>query len=260
MSKLSRRRGLGAGKGKGYKNIISTDPVVHSRAAKGLKTYENPISKRLAHTSKSIKPFQIIHSHFRLEKTPKGYSLSLGNFTDAGWYWSGNENDLNTFLIRIANSDFRDTFLSHFRKQKIDWNLFKKDVEKAIRTNTDGIYALSGDNVMWHFGQNPYVENEEIFARDELETQGFNENDIDKIIGDTYLNYNTDFNEFFNEYKNTLKKDMLNTLKKSETLEDYFSKLVEVEETARELVIAYIAEKFRDAFNKSLEEFNIQQR
>jgi len=47
MAKLSRRRGLGKGKGKGYKNILRTDPLVHSRAAKGQKTYSKALLKRL---------------------------------------------------------------------------------------------------------------------------------------------------------------------------------------------------------------------
>jgi len=34
---MARRKGLGAGKGKGYKNIMGKDPAVHSQSAKGMK-------------------------------------------------------------------------------------------------------------------------------------------------------------------------------------------------------------------------------
>ena len=43
----STRKGLGRGKGKGYTNIIRTDPVVHSNSAKGRKTYSNPVARRM---------------------------------------------------------------------------------------------------------------------------------------------------------------------------------------------------------------------
>lgn len=42
---MTERKGLGKGKGKGYKNIIPTDPGVHSKSAKGIKT--NVLSPRL---------------------------------------------------------------------------------------------------------------------------------------------------------------------------------------------------------------------
>ena len=43
----SRRIGLGRGRGIGYKNLVRTDPTIHSRAAKGQKTYDKGLVRRL---------------------------------------------------------------------------------------------------------------------------------------------------------------------------------------------------------------------
>jgi len=69
MAKLSRRRGLGKGKGKGYKNILRTDPLVHSRAAKGQKTFIGTIEKRLKLIEKQeIKPLEKrVNTHEKFE-------------------------------------------------------------------------------------------------------------------------------------------------------------------------------------------------
>jgi len=38
-----RRKGLGKGLGKGYRNLTVLDPTIHSRSARGIKTYSNLI-------------------------------------------------------------------------------------------------------------------------------------------------------------------------------------------------------------------------
>ena len=38
---MAKRKGMGQGKGKGYKNIIGKDPMVHSQSAKGVKQPQN---------------------------------------------------------------------------------------------------------------------------------------------------------------------------------------------------------------------------
>ena len=44
---MIKRKGMGQGKGKGYKNIIGKDPMVHSQSAKGRKQ-----PQRIPHLSK----------------------------------------------------------------------------------------------------------------------------------------------------------------------------------------------------------------
>jgi hypothetical protein len=43
----STRRGLGKGKGVGYKNMIRSDPVVHRNAGLGRKTYSTPTERKM---------------------------------------------------------------------------------------------------------------------------------------------------------------------------------------------------------------------
>lgn len=38
---------MGRGRGKGYNNIVKTDPIIHSNSARGKKTYMNPIEKKM---------------------------------------------------------------------------------------------------------------------------------------------------------------------------------------------------------------------
>ena len=46
----STRKGLGKGRGTGYKNMIRSDPVVHQRAGKGQKTYSSVTEKKMMQT------------------------------------------------------------------------------------------------------------------------------------------------------------------------------------------------------------------
>ena len=66
----SRRVGLGRGKGKGYTNLLKTDPLVHSKSRKGIPTFKALTQRRILDRSpyySSPKPFA------KMPKTPKGW-------------------------------------------------------------------------------------------------------------------------------------------------------------------------------------------
>jgi hypothetical protein len=89
-----KRKGLGKGRGKGYKNIINQDPAVHSMSARGIKqnSQMNPIPKKLKNLPKfekvqdtegltvyeisKPKAFdKIIRAQVSLVKMPDGYGI-----------------------------------------------------------------------------------------------------------------------------------------------------------------------------------------
>ena len=55
---MVKRKSLGKGMGKGYKNLINSDPKVHSDSARGLKqtTGMNPVPKRMSKKVTNWKP------------------------------------------------------------------------------------------------------------------------------------------------------------------------------------------------------------
>ena len=69
-----KRKGMGKGKGIGYKNMIKTDPLVHSRSAKGQKSVVNPVERRMSMESKK----------HNLTIEPTFVPTGAGNNPDAG--------------------------------------------------------------------------------------------------------------------------------------------------------------------------------
>lgn len=100
-----------------------------------------------------VKPVYMSGHNYSFSKENGKYDLSLGNMTDAGWYWSGDKDDLGNFVVRLANSKITQEFIDDANKSGLKFADIKNDVLKAIRNKDSGMYAVSGDNVQWHFGQ-----------------------------------------------------------------------------------------------------------
>lgn len=162
-------------------------------------------------------------NNFSLEKENGKYKFSLA---DTGWYWSGNEGDALGFIMRIAYSDIKDTFLQKVTQEGISWSAFKPLLLKAA-SRKDGLYELSGDNRMWYFGET-YADDLNELAdsyKRELEELGWSTEDAEKEstakLDHTHITYDVFKKEYGSKYASIM-KTMIN---KSESFKDFINNL-----------------------------------
>jgi hypothetical protein len=76
--------------------------------------------------------------------------VRCGNWSDVGWNWDGTGKDLNTFMVRMANSTAWGEFKSEMENEGVPFATLKGQM---LEDPEDAMYALTGDNVLWHFGE-----------------------------------------------------------------------------------------------------------
>ena len=104
---MAKRKGLGKGRGKGYKNIIGKDPMVHSQSAKGRKQPQRVVTKRLTPhnlSTRQIKRKKEADERFEQIYTTDGFTIRDKKTGDKITFWSlESENQLN--LVKGAYID-----------------------------------------------------------------------------------------------------------------------------------------------------------
>lgn len=97
-------------------------------------------------------------------------SLSLGNLSDAGWYWNGSKENLIGFIQRLSSSKTREEFLKDINNSGVEYDDLKplliKSAEKA-----DGLYEITGDNARWKFGEEFDSESTKQYIEDDFTEQ-----------------------------------------------------------------------------------------
>lgn len=234
----------------------------HSLAAKGVKTgrksYSNSVYGLFSKAKNSgAKQFDINSHNYAISYLGNGkFKLSLGNMTDAGWFWDGNEDDLNGYLVRLQSSQVRDEFLKDIQ-QEITFEQMKPFLEKSIKKG-DGLYEISGDNVRWHFGDNDESDIEIIREDvDEMIRNGeLSEKDKDDFTEKVYSNEEgVKFEDFEKENKSVFIKKCEAALKESKSYSDYMNTLEDFKSDYDE---SYQNMKYEDvavAIDKTKKEF-----
>jgi hypothetical protein len=193
-------------------------------------------------SGKSKPDINIYHKNWTLDiENGKVTGLSLGNMTDAGWYWHLNDNDanesLNTFLIRVANSGIKDEFIETMKKENVDFNIFKKQIlinlSKPLKndeTSDDGLYTLSGDANNWKFGQeSDSTSTEESFLQDVDD-----DDDADKIREESYMHQEApQYQDWLEKQGGSVRKQVIELLNNAYSFESYFDELNSEEFTHR---------------------------
>jgi hypothetical protein len=180
-------------------------------------------------------PFSLNRKYWTFERDDNGkLKLSLGNFSDAGWYWSGDKEELAGFLIRLESSQVRDEFLKTMKEEGIKFKDFKKELKKSIQSG-DGIYMLTGDNTKWHFGE----DGEELYNTAEMEAEekelkGADKEAFDDAVYDQEYN-GTDFDVFkkTTHYRN-VRNTLLDAYNKSDTWSQFFDNIKEAKDVGIE--------------------------
>ena len=161
-----------------------------------------------------------------MQKEGKKYKFRLGNLSDAGWYWSGKEDEALGFMIRISKSREANNFLQMAEKEGISWAEFQPILLKAAK-NKNGLYELSGDNQMWHFGEtyaDSLSEAQSEYQR-ELEENGWTQEDAEKEVEAKQDHTKIEYDNFEKEYGSEYTESMEKLIKEAKSFKDFMDKL-----------------------------------
>jgi hypothetical protein len=178
--------------------------------------------------NKKIKPrnVTVTDNNYTFQWDEDGIHLSLGNMTDAGWYWSGNQDDVVDFLVRLYGTEEDSGKYSQFEKEMkaegVGFNDLKSVMLKSIQDG-DGVYTLSGDSSRWRFndGDEDYQDMEYILDGDVIAgliTQDEKEK-IDEIVWDFYKVDN--YEDYYPKYKQHYIDVLTKAIKESNSFDDF---------------------------------------
>jgi hypothetical protein len=160
---------------------------------------------------------------FRVEKGK--YKLTLGNLSDAGWYWDGDGSDLMGFIIRLKQSKITQEFLTTMEENGVSYKMIKADVVKSAKGG-DGVYEVTGDNRIWHFGEyEPNFDDEDLTPEEKEKVFDFYEG----------LKYD----KFYRKYGSKVKAELIKVAQKSNSFEDVLKNLESAEEVGMEWLQQY---------------------
>jgi len=203
------------------------EPRRHSLQAKGFKTGH-------------FKPVTLNSQYWSLERTPADkIKVTLGNFSDAGWFWDGDKSQMAGFVIRLHDSKARDDFLLKMEKNHIKLSDFKEDILKSAEKG-DGIYELTGDNAKWHFGE----DSEELFEAEQqvAEDEGVDVDELSKATDESDYK-GTDFDAFKkSSYYKDVKENLIKSVKESSSWENLFSRIDEIKDDAMQDSFSFSSE------------------
>lgn len=175
--------------------------------------------------------------HFRIERKDDGLYVSLDDF---GWHWSGDEGDLLIFFIRLARSGVSDDVLGKVRQNLV----YKRWKPLILSSNVESaVYAVTGDNRVWHFGRTNKVEDAMLRRAARNLPEGERKNFRDFFWNRYHASYHatsdmTDFDEFAERsvgYKR-VKEKVLELVRRSHSWQELFANLSsrELRECGRE--------------------------
>jgi len=221
----------------------------HALARKGIETGRRPSVRATHHIPSTNIDFS--GDNFGFEKSNGFYKLRLGNMTTTGWYWTGDKSDLGGFFYRIAHSTTTDDFLKGAEENGLKYSDIKQDVIQSIKEHDAGIYEATGDNRVWHFGEDYLDAKYEI--EDFAKEKGYNADDIDP-----WAYYEGNSYEAFKKsdyYKDT-KEELLEAYTSSATFEVLFEKFKSEDFTLSmmETTSNFQTDKFQKALMKWEEE------
>jgi hypothetical protein len=177
---------------------------------------------------KVVKEASFDKKYWSMDMHDGKYSLSLGNMSDAGWFWDGDEKSITGFMMRIGKSKVNDEFVSEMKKNHIPFSQHKKAMIQAVEKDNDGLYELSGDNARWHFGDE--LDYDEGIEQDLKDDDLYSEEDKSKIIRN-FSPERVTYEEFEKEYGSVYKKKMKEIISSSESYEEFFKKTADEDMT-----------------------------
>lgn len=237
----------------------------HAMASKGVRSgkirqyrakgdvIENPITDPY-----DLPDFDINKHYWGLEKTGDEFSLRLGNWTDAGWHWSGDEQDFAGYLIRMssAGQDVDRDFINIMDSYGVPFETLKELIIESAKSG-DGVYMITGDNVKWHFGQDGEREYE-VLDYDIGENEGLTKKELEEFKEYYWMEMDassTDYDTFKeSQYYKDLVDEITDAVENADSWEDVLNNLSGAKEVGEEVSWEFsdsavredIYEKFND--------------
>jgi len=184
------------------------------------------------------------------------WELRLGNLSDAGWYWTGNENDMLGFLIRIGIAKVPSKeFLEEMKRYGISFDDLKNILLKDLKHN-DGLYELSGVNRIWKFGDIDDILDDEIDSDlDGLEEfEGLSDDQKEELREKAFEYAEINIDDFEKEYEDDYKNLMKKAIENTHLFNEFFNDISSYSESIIENFNEYISEQAYEALDKALNE------
>ena len=86
-----------------------------------------------------------------------GLDLSLHDDM-AGWMWNGDETDLIDYVNRVSGTNFKDEFIKKMNDSNVPFESVRDQMLRNLEENPDSLYAVSGDNRRWKFGEGTEID------------------------------------------------------------------------------------------------------
>ncbi len=211
------------------------------------------VSKLKNKKSKNIE-VDITNHNYTFETDGKLYKLSLGNWTDAGWYWHGEEDQLLGFMLRLGD-DLQSDFI-----QKTEGKLTFEDMKPTLLINIDegeGLYQISGDNTKWKFGQDGEMmmdtENQEF--EDIVLEYDLSDEQEEKLRDEYYMQHEESFESFkASSAGKNLQEKLKDVVKNSNSFDDFFLEIHDESFTydAMEATMEYGSEEVYGAIDRAI--------
>lgn len=204
--------------------------------------------------------FDISEHLWGLERNGDDFRLRLGNWTTAGWHWSGDERDFAGYLIRIggARGDLGKDFIEAMRDYGISFEDLKEIIIESAKDGS-GVYMLTGDNVKWHFGQDGERESE-IIQYDIGENYGLTDDELDRFTDWYWINgksNSTSFGAFEeSEYYKDLVDEITGAIERSDSWEDVLNQLSDARDIGEEASWEFSDNAVRDAVYEGFNEWD----
>jgi hypothetical protein len=158
---------------------------------------------------------------FKIDEHGKIF-LTNGNMTTAGWYWLGNETDLLLFLSRLASSKERNNFIIQMEKEGITFEQLKPLILKSLKTGDDQLWAISGDNGRWRFGN---YEPDTYNLFDDIPDA-----DREKVENAFWNKYRSvSYEDYMKEHKSDLERGVKELIASSTNYADFFKHIDKLE-------------------------------
>jgi len=184
--------------------------------------------------------------------------LRLGNWTDAGWHWDGDEMDLAGFMIRMstAGQGVREDFLEKMQELGITVNQLREHLIRSVQAK-NGLYEITGDNGKWHFGQGDEMDE---YSEKEHYQREYNltDDEVEKFIEYSW-NKSSDSHDYDAFEKSDEARDvikgLLDAVTRATDWEDLFVEIGGINELASERSWEFSNEAQMNAMAESFDEW-----
>ena len=198
------------------------------------------VKKPLVRKARAITKPKLIDVDIRRENwgfhsaNGKIVGLELGNLSTAGFYWTGDADSINHFIVMMAGFHKPREFIDDMASAGVTLEMIKPQMLKNISgklvddKTDDGLYALTGGDRVWRFGDLPevYVESElsgwDYFGDGKEFTK-----EEQKMIEDRFYNHYNDigYEDFLKEQGEHFRNNFRKTIEEARDFEDLIDEL-----------------------------------